>query len=1022
MHSKTALRIAFVASGAAGLTYEVLWSRYLALFVGHSAYAQVLVLAVYLGGMALGARAVADLSARVHRPLRWYAGAEALLALFGLTFHALFQVVTSLSYEVVFPTLGSAGLVGAARWGLAGLLVLPPATVLGATFPLMAAALVRAAPARPGRGVALAYLLNTLGGAAGVLVAGFWAIAALGLPGTGAAAAALNLLAAGLALRTGEAEVPEEEGVPADVETASAASPATSAPPRLQWRTPPPALVPLLLAVSFATALASFAYEIAWIRMLSLALGSATHSFELMLSAFILGLAGGAWWIRDRSDHWRDPLRGLAAIQVLMGLAALGSLPVFYGVSFDATAWLVRTLSERDGGYTLFNVGRYGLGLLVMLPATVLAGMTLPAITGTLLRAGSDESAIGRVYAANTIGSVTGAGIAALAVLPWLGVKGLLMAGAALDVLLGLLLLERSIRWVGGRLRLVGTTAIATAVLFVSVGLAVRLDAVVMGSGVFRRGQLPGPDDRIGLFYRDGRTATVSAHLVPSQGLVVLASNGKPDASMELRWLAEGRDTLPDRPIADGSDFTTQALSPILALAHRPDARSAAVIGHGSGMTATALLTSPTLERVVTIEIEPLMVEGSMVFRPANEPALTDPRSAFVFDDAKAYFAYRRERFDIVFAEPSNPWVSGIASLFTAEFYERVREVVAEDGVLVQWVHTYELTDELFLSVVAALDDVFPSYRAYVVGGGDVAIVASPERAMEDADWSVLESEGFERIAAGAPPFHADHMEPLLLFDQSTLRPLLEQGIRANSDYRPILDLGAERARFEQASASGVYGLATSRVDLVRLLRGDTIGPRPWRAVPAYALVPAVLWGRAAWLREAWLSGGGIAPEEFASWQTSLLQLQQLMTLMRSNDPIGSWAAWAAMFGRVESDLHRGTVGWVDEAFYREVYEFLGASEAPAHARAAVDLMHGLGTLDWERVASAADLLVARVAAGEPWVSVGTLLDAAVVAYLRVGRPSAARNALNVLGRVSGRSADHLRMRLLDALVTQAGA
>ncbi|HUF75763.1 MAG TPA: hypothetical protein VMM35_05760, partial [Longimicrobiales bacterium] len=758
MASPRALRIAFVASGAAGLTYEVLWSRYLALFVGHSAYAQVLVLAVYLGGMALGARAVADVSKRVRRPLVWYAGAEGLLALFGLSFHLLVQLVTSLSYDVLFPALGNAGLVGSVRWGLAGLLVLPPAAVLGATFPLMAAALVRAAPGRPGGGVALAYLLNTLGGAAGVLLAGFWAIGALGLPGTGAAAAALNLLAVGLALRVGRAAQLDEPAPPVALGPRDGVSPAPPMPPPLEPSASARALTPLLLFVSFGTALASFAYEIGWIRMLSLALGSATHSFELMLSAFILGVAGGAWWIRDRTDRWSDPIRALGAIQVLMGLAALASLPVFYGVSFDATAWLVRTLSDRDGGYALFNLGRYGLGLLVMLPATVLAGMTLPVITGTLLRAGSGESAIGRVYAANTIGSVVGAGVAGLAVLPWLGLEGLIMTAAALDVLLGLLLLERSVRWAGGRLRLVGAAGLAAAGLFATVGLGSSFDDLIMGSGVFRRGEIPEANDRIGLFYADGRTATVSAHLVTSQGLVVLASNGKPDASIELRWLAGGRDTLPDRPIADGSDFTTQALAPMLALAHRPEARTVANIGHGSGMTATALLTSPTLERVVTIEIEPLMVEGSMVFLPANEPAVIDPRSVFAFDDAKSYFAYRRERFDIVFTEPSNPWVSGTASLFTVEFYQRLRESIAEEGVLVQWLQTYELTDSLFLSVVAALDAVFPSYRAYLVGGGDVAIVASPHGLLVDPDWSVLASEGFGALTAGAPPFHADHM------------------------------------------------------------------------------------------------------------------------------------------------------------------------------------------------------------------------------------------------------------------------
>lgn len=142
------------------------------LYVGHSAYAQVLVLAVYLGGMAIGALIVADLSKRVARPLAWYVGAEVALAALGLLFHPAFVLTTGLSYDVVFPALGSASLVGGARWGIAGLLILPQAVVLGATFPFMAAGLVRRDVGRPGQSVALAYLLNTMGGAGGVLLAG----------------------------------------------------------------------------------------------------------------------------------------------------------------------------------------------------------------------------------------------------------------------------------------------------------------------------------------------------------------------------------------------------------------------------------------------------------------------------------------------------------------------------------------------------------------------------------------------------------------------------------------------------------------------------------------------------------------------------------------------------------------------------------------------------------------------------------------------------------------------------------
>ena len=1030
MSSKKTLYLAFVVSGVAGLVYEVLWTRYLGLYVGHSAYAQVLVLAVYLGGMALGAMILADVSARLSDPVRWYAGAEAVLALFGLVFHAVFVAVSDFSYATLFPGLGSAQLVGAVRWGVAGLLILPQAMILGATFPLMAAAVVRADEANPGRGVARVYLLNTFGGAAGVLLAGFWMIGAFGLPGTSIAAALLNLIAASLAIAYGRrvapsggqlpatAQPPEAETEPSEIDGRTADSLDGARDP---WKSsPPPRLAWVLLAVSFGTALASFAYEIGWIRMLSLVLGSATHSFELMLSAFILGLGLGAWWIRGRSDHSPHPLHMLGIIQVLMGLTAVLSVPVFYFMSFETMSWLVRTLPGQSGGYALFNLSRYGLCLLIMLPSTVLAGMTLPVITGTLLRSGAGEAAIGRVYGFNTIGSVAGAGLAGLVALPWLGLKGLILAGAGLDVILGLWLLERSAKWSKGDLRFTGVAAMATAVVLVAVGFGFRLDPNVMTSGVYREGLLPREGERVGIFYADGRTATVSAYIGTSDGLVVLATNGKPDASLEPRWRVPGRDTLPDTPIEAGRDFTTQVLAPAVGLAYRPGARNAAVIGHGSGMSATTLLTSEALERVVTIEIEPLMVEGSLVFLPANGPAIGDPRSSYVFDDAKSYFAYQRERFDIIFSEPSNPWMSGTASLFTEEFYRRAKDFLTEGGVLAQWMQVYELNDDLLLSVISALDRVFPSYRAYLIGDVDIAIVASADGPLDEPQWSVLGSERFNLVTESAPPFRAEHMTSLLLFDETTLRPLLDQGIRPNSDYRPLLDLGAERARFERTTAAGAYSLGTERVDLPRLLAGTTVDPLPYFPVPSHGLAPAVSWGRAAWLREVRAAGGGIAPEEFPVWQNSLVRLGTILAGNQEDMPIAGWERWATEFRGAEADLHWGTIGWVDTTFYTAVYDFLDRAEAPPEARAVVDLRHALSLQNWERAAAAADLLIPRVQIGQRWETTGTLLDISVLAYLRTGRPTAARNALTRLVPRTGRPSWHLRNRLLDALVTEA--
>ena len=175
----------FVLSGAAGLMYESIWSRYLGLFVGHSAYAQILVLVIFLGGMSLGAHLVGRRSERVREPLVWYAVVELAVAAIGVAFHPLFVAVTEGAYDRLFPALPAGVVATAAKWTIAALLILPQSVLLGATFPLMSAGAIRRTPGQPGRTLALLYFANSLGAAAGVLVAGFVLLAAVGLPGTG---------------------------------------------------------------------------------------------------------------------------------------------------------------------------------------------------------------------------------------------------------------------------------------------------------------------------------------------------------------------------------------------------------------------------------------------------------------------------------------------------------------------------------------------------------------------------------------------------------------------------------------------------------------------------------------------------------------------------------------------------------------------------------------------------------------------------------------------------------------------
>jgi len=186
----------FIASGFAGLIYQSIWTSYLGLFLGHSAHAQSLVLILFMGGMALGAWLVSRHSERLGNPLLWYAAIELLIGLLGLVFNQLYGWSTTLAYDVLFPGAGNLGGVNAARWTISVLLVLPQCILLGATFPLMSAGFLRLRPDADGKVIAGLYFTNSIGAAAGALVATYLLVPRVGLPGTVMTAGLINILVA----------------------------------------------------------------------------------------------------------------------------------------------------------------------------------------------------------------------------------------------------------------------------------------------------------------------------------------------------------------------------------------------------------------------------------------------------------------------------------------------------------------------------------------------------------------------------------------------------------------------------------------------------------------------------------------------------------------------------------------------------------------------------------------------------------------------------------------------------------
>lgn len=651
----------FTVSGFSGLIYESIWSHYLKLFLGHAAYAQTLVLAIFMGGMALGSALMARHSPRIRNLLMGYVIVEGVIGFLGLIFHSVYGATTAWAFDSLIPAFDSPALAQLAKWSLGALLILPQSILLGTTFPLMSGAIVRRFPAQAGETLAMLYFTNSLGAALGVLISGFALIEAVGLPGTILTAGLLNVALAIFVWGAGKREPHGVEALP---------------PPPTQAAGTVPGLLRWIALGAAITGTAAFFYEIAWIRMLSLVLGSSTHSFELMLSAFILGIALGGLWVRKRIDKLADPVRFLGLILTIMACVALASLPIYNG-TFDLMADAVRMFSPTEEGYVGFNLASHAIATLVMIPTTFFCGMTLPVMTHIFIRHGQGEGAIGSIYAWNTAGAIVGIIGAVHILMPAVGVKGVVIAGAALHLALGAVYLAKSTS-VAGRLPAfalpagVGAAALVAAIFFA------HLDPLQLASGVFRHGR-PRHDStstRV-LWLGHGKTATVS--LVEVEGRVSIATNGKPDAAIGMRAAEPAPDEI------------TMIMAGALPLALHPHPARVANIGMGSGLTSHVLLGSDAVESLDTVEIEPYMARAAeMGFMPRVERTFRDPRSHIHFEDAKTFFAVNHKKYDLIISEPSNPWVSGVSTLFSEEFYRQITRYLEPDGLLVQWVQIYE--------------------------------------------------------------------------------------------------------------------------------------------------------------------------------------------------------------------------------------------------------------------------------------------------------------------------------------------
>jgi len=775
--------LVFAASGAAALIYEVTWTRLLTLQLGHGVAAASTVLAAFMGGLALGAAVGGRVGGQLHpaRALRVYAALEVAIAVLALVLPFELRALDPLLTHAYADGAGGTTYV-ALRFVTSLLLLTVPAAAMGATFPIASRWFVQHA-GQAARDAGALYASNTLGAAIGALLAGFLLLPFLGLTGATWVAVALNIAAAGAAWLIATS-VPLATPVPISETSRPTRRGHASRPSHPKAVSPPlePRPAHLLLA-AFALGISGFAsltLQVVWTRLLAMILGPTTYAFSTMVAIFIAGLAVGAAVASRLAARTPQPLAGLAlCLAVSVGFAAAAAGLVDRGLL--AVADIV---SQPGVTFTQVVLRQAVLAIGLLAPMTIAFGAAFPFAVAAATRNDATVTAdLGFIYAVNTAGAIAGALLAGFVFIPSLGLHNTIRLVTIVGAL-GALAIVGSGR-VHGRARLV-----AAVVSLAVAGLGILLpqwDRLLLSSGAYKYAAVMQlPDIRVGLgagdllYYAEGASGTVAVRKVG--GTTSLAIDGKVDAS-------------------NAGDMLTQRLLAHVPLLLHPAPSTVAILGLGSGVTLGSALKHP-IGRADVLEISPEVVEASRYFDVENHGALVDPRTRVIVGDGRTHLLLTREYYDVIISEPSNPWMAGIASLFTREFFQAAKNRLSPGGVLCQWAHTYDISTADLQSIVATFISVFPEGTLWLVGDGDVLLVGSNE-ALDDRVQALAQSWKRPGVAADLASVGVlDPLHVLSLFVASGARLAdWSAGAAVQSDNRGALEFSGPQSAFVQTTA-----------------------------------------------------------------------------------------------------------------------------------------------------------------------------------------------------------------------------
>lgn len=812
----TLILICFFISGFTGLVYEILWTRMIVKVIGSAPFSVSIVLTVFMGGLGWGSYLAGKRIDRVKNPLtlvRIYGVLELIIAAYGLIFPLLlivFKPVFSILYSRLFSYFWVYNLITFV--GCCILLIIP-VTCMGATLPVLCRFFVTRIDA-VGTHIGRLYGLNTIGAAFGSLICGFWLIQYLNVQGTLILAVCLNSLIGMICLivsrKTGDTGVemkipvsaPEEKDriAPLDPEDRN--------------------MVIFALLIFAVSGFSAMAYEVIWIKLLGLIIGPTTYSFTIVLVTFISCLALGSLFFGRLADRVKNTMHLLLYTQVVAAIAAL----YFSQLMGESQVFFSKLIFHYKDSFTILQIVKASVLFAFMFIPTFFLGATFPLVGKICTKSLENTGwSIGSAYAVNTVGAVLGSFCAGFVLIPLFGKENSIRLVSGIQLLIPLVV--ALLIFMGKKEH---QKRLIPLVMTIFIGLFLLTvypswDRKMLSTGKYHRAVdlggrefgwleslfsgmeiVSSEEKRELVYFGDGiggfTTVMLSDLDIFGERIYSLYNSGKADASSSQK------------------DMYTQLLLAHFPMLFHENPKMVLVLGLASGITSGEVMHYP-VDRLDTIEINQQVVEASNFFIPWNNNLLQNPKSNLIIQDGRAHLELTNQTYDVIISEPSNPWMAGLASLFTHEFMTLARNRLNENGIYVQWLHSYQMDWPTFALIGRTFSEVFPK-----------SLIVTTDPLNIGPDFLLVGFKGEYRlkpeIAEKNLPYAEKSTNMTLLDSTLFFRQILNENLSdlfengpINTDNEPVLEFSAPKLLHYLDSTDEIAGMIRER----RSLRDETM-------------------------------------------------------------------------------------------------------------------------------------------------------------------------------------------------------